>query len=212
MTLYASVLRLDRAAVKALRITDLYSLHRVVYSLFEDIRAEPEKHSSQSSGIQWVDKGGDHQARKILILSNREPKPREYGQLETKTLPDLFLDHQRYRFTITLCPTRRDNQSRKLVPVKGRDSIADWFCERAPISWGFAVEREHLQVDDVRVQRFKGKLGASVTLQQASVNGVLAVNDRPLFQKSFRHGIGRGRSFGCGLMQIVPIIENPFSR
>lgn len=211
MTHYASVLRLDRTAVKALKVTDLYSLHRVVYSLFDDIRTDAEKNSSQSSGIQWVDKGGDHHARHILILSNRKPGPAAYGQLESKTLPDLFLEHQRYRFAVTLCPTRRDNQSRKLVPVKGRDAIADWFCERAPASWGFAVPRERLQVDDVKVQRFNGKQGAPVTLQQASLSGLLTVNDRPLFQNSFRHGIGRGRSFGCGLLQIVPIIENPFS-
>lgn len=57
MTLYASVLRLDRAAVKALRVTDLYSLHRVVYGLFEDVRSEAQKQASEPSGIQWVDKG-----------------------------------------------------------------------------------------------------------------------------------------------------------
>lgn len=211
MTQFASVLRLDRAAVKALKVTDLYSLHRVVYSLFDDVRTEAEKHSSQPSGIQWVDKGGDHQARHILILSNREPKPCVYGHLESKTLPETFLDHERYRFTVILCPTRRDSQSRKLMPVKGRDAIADWFCERAPLSWGFAVDREHLQVNDVHVQSFKGKQGALVTQQQANLSGLLSVNDRTLFQDSFRNGIGRGRSFGCGLLQIVPIIENPFT-
>ena len=42
MTQYTSVLRLDRAAVKALKVTDLYSLHRVVYSLFDDVRTEAE--------------------------------------------------------------------------------------------------------------------------------------------------------------------------
>ena len=211
MTQYASVLRLDRAAVKALKVTDLYSLHRVVYSLFEDVRSEAEKRSSQSSGIQWADKGGDHQARHILILSNREPKPCAYGRLESKTLPAMFLDHQHYRFGVTLCPTRRDSKSRKLVPVIGRDAIADWFCERAPVSWGFAVDRERLQVGDVTVQSFKGKQGVPVTLQQATLSGFLSVEDRPLFQESFRGGIGRGRSFGCGLLQIVPIIENPFT-
>ena len=38
MSLIASVLKLDRAAVKALRITDPYSLHRVVYGLYPDVR------------------------------------------------------------------------------------------------------------------------------------------------------------------------------
>ena len=39
MSLIASVLILSRRDIKALRITDPYSLHRVVYSLFEDIRS-----------------------------------------------------------------------------------------------------------------------------------------------------------------------------
>lgn len=46
---------------------------------------------------------------------------------------------------------------------------------------------------------------------QAHVQGVLQVLDLELFTKSFTHGIGRGRSYGCGLLQIVPLIENPFN-
>ncbi|TVS17243.1 MAG: type I-E CRISPR-associated protein Cas6/Cse3/CasE, partial [Gammaproteobacteria bacterium] len=37
MNVIASILQLDRRAVKALRITDAYSLHRVVYSLYPDV-------------------------------------------------------------------------------------------------------------------------------------------------------------------------------
>ena len=40
MSLVASVLHLDRRAVQALRITDPYSLHRVVYGLYPDVRDE----------------------------------------------------------------------------------------------------------------------------------------------------------------------------
>uniref|UniRef100_A0A3B0LVE2 Uncharacterized protein n=1 Tax=Arsenophonus endosymbiont of Trialeurodes vaporariorum TaxID=235567 RepID=A0A3B0LVE2_9GAMM len=63
MTSYVSVLSLNRAAIKALKITNLYSLHRVVYGLFEDVRSSDAKQSSISSGIQWVDKGSDHKYR-----------------------------------------------------------------------------------------------------------------------------------------------------
>ena len=41
----ASALHLSRSDVKALKITDAYSLHRVVYDLFDDIRTETEKKS-----------------------------------------------------------------------------------------------------------------------------------------------------------------------
>ena len=51
MNLTASVLHLDRAAIHALRITDPYSLHRVVYGLYPDVRDTVAKATSQSSGI-----------------------------------------------------------------------------------------------------------------------------------------------------------------
>ncbi|HHS8628828.1 TPA: hypothetical protein ACTVA4_000021 [Klebsiella pneumoniae] len=38
--LFASALHLERSAVKALKISDAYSLHRVVYSLFADARTD----------------------------------------------------------------------------------------------------------------------------------------------------------------------------
>ena len=59
MSLFASVLHLDRRAVRALRITDPYSLHRVVYSLFDDVRSESAKNDGASSGILFADQGGD---------------------------------------------------------------------------------------------------------------------------------------------------------
>ena len=53
MSLIASVLHLDRRAVKALRITDPYSLHRVVYSLYPDVRSDTDKSRSRASGSCW---------------------------------------------------------------------------------------------------------------------------------------------------------------
>ncbi|HGY1050669.1 type I-E CRISPR-associated protein Cas6/Cse3/CasE [Aeromonas media] len=207
MTLYASVLRLDRAAVKALRITDLYSLHRVVYDLFEDVRTAAQKQASEPSGIQWADKGGEQHYRQILLLSDRQPKAGEHGEVESRPLPEGFLAHQHYRFTVTLSPTRRDNQSRQLKPVRGREAIAAWFTERAPANWGFSVDPLRLQVDDIRMQQFKGKAEHSVTLQQATLSGYLTVTDPERFQLSVASGLGRSRAFGCGLLQVVPLIE-----
>ncbi|MGL5038879.1 MAG: type I-E CRISPR-associated protein Cas6/Cse3/CasE [Aeromonas sp.] len=209
MTLYASVLRLDRAAVKALRVTDLYSLHRVVYALFDDVRSEAQKQASESSGIQWVDKGGNHLYRQILLLSDRPPQAGEYGEVETRLLPDDFLSHRHYRFTVTLSPTRRDNQSRQLKPVKGREAMTSWFIERASQNWGFAVDPSHLQVEGVQVAQFKGKAERAITLQQATLSGYLTVTDPERFALSVASGLGRGRAFGCGLLQVVPLIEQP---
>lgn len=209
MSLIASVLHLDRAAIKALRITDHYSLHRVVYGLYPDVRNDQAKASSQPSGILWADQGGDFLGRRILLLANRSPADGAeggYGHVNSRPIPDTFLSHSHYRFQVIVNPTRRDAASGKLLPVKGREAVAAWFAERGPASWGFTVSLEHLQIERLDVLQFKDKAQRPVTLAQAHVQGQLEVTDHERFCKSFAHGIGRGRSFGCGLLQIVPLI------
>jgi len=214
MTMIASVLHLDRQAFKVLRITDPYSLHRVVYSLYPDMRDAAAKRGSTASGILYADKGGDCLERRILLLSDRPPAdqlPGGHGRVESRPLPDHFLDHDHYRFQVIVNPTRRDNASRKLLPVKGRSEIAQWFQDRSRSNWGFEVIPQTLQVERVEVLRFQDKQDHPVTQAQAHLQGLLTVRDRDQFQASFRQGIGRGRAFGCGLLQIVPVITNPFA-
>jgi len=107
----ASILKLNRRDIQSLRVTDDYSLHRVVYSLFEDIRSDEEKHASVPSGFLFADKGGDINNRVILILSDREPRTPEFGTLESKAVGDAFLEHDHYQFEVLVNPTRRDNAS-----------------------------------------------------------------------------------------------------
>lgn len=214
MSLTASVLHLDRAAIQALKVTDPYSVHRVVYGLYSDVRDEAAKAGSTASGILWADQGGDMRGRKILLLANREPATQAqggHGEVQSRPIADGFLQHQRYRFKVIVNPTKRDNQSSKLVPVKGREAVAAWFAERAQSSWGFSVAPEHLQIDRIEVLQFEDKAQRRVTLAQAHISGELHVLDRAQFQQSFAQGIGRGRAFGCGLLQIVPLLDSPFA-
>lgn len=208
MSLIASVLHLDRAAIKALRVTDPYSLHRVVYSLYPDIRSDADKTSGTSSGILYADIGGDFRGRRILMLSNRMPAEQvddQYGQVHSKPIAETFIQQRDYAFAVVVNPTRRDSASGKLKPIKGREAIAAWFSERAASSWGFTVHPESLQVLNTDVQQFKDKAQRLVTLAQAHVKGQLCVTDSEKFSQSFSQGIGRGRTFGCGLLQLVPI-------
>ena len=205
----AGVLRLSRADIKALKITDEYSLHRVVYDLFEDVRSEEEKRASKASGILYADKGGDFSHRQILFLANRMPQQPQHGELgKLIPIPDDFLQHERYRFEVTVNPTKREKASKRLVPIRGREAVAEWFMAKAPDAWGFSVDSSSLQVLKLTVREFD-KQGHAVTQGQASLQGVLTVTDRSRFITSFQQGIGRGRAFGCGLLQIVPMV-NPF--
>lgn len=211
MNLTASILSLDRAAIQALRVTDPYSLHRVVYSLYDDVRSAVQKAASEPSGILYADQGGSRQGRAVLLLANRPPADHlvdEHGQVHgevvSRPIPQGFLDHEHYRFRAIVNPTRRDSVTRKRVAVQGRDAVAQWFMGRAPSGWGFAIPAGHLRVGRIETLQFADKAGRRVTLVQAHIQGGLVVTDRAQFRHSFSAGIGRGRAFGCGLLQIVP--------
>jgi len=202
---YASVLRLSRADIKTLKIRDAYALHKVVYGLFEDVRSEAEKQASTASGVVYADKGGDFNTRQILMVSDRKPhQTPQFGEVQTKPIHADFLAHERYAFEVTLNPGKRDKQTGKVVPIRGREAIEQWFKARAPESWGFTVNPENLQIGQLSVQVFE-KAGTTVTHGSAALMGELTVLDRARFIQSFTQGIGRGRAFGFGLLQIVAL-------
>lgn len=200
----AGVLTLSRQDMMVARLTDPYSIHRLVYDLFEDVRTESEKSTSIGSGFLYADKGGTPLCRQILFLSNREPHAPKVGTVELKIIPESFLMHSTYRFEIVMNPVKKEASTGKYVPIKGREAIATWFIQKSARTWGFTVNPVSIDVREVKVLNFVKK-GNSVTMQQALVSGHLEVTDRNRFVESFKQGIGRGKAFGCGLLQIVPI-------
>jgi len=205
---YASVLKLSRADINVLKIRDAYGLHRVVYGLFEETRTTSQKQASVPSGIVYADKGGDFNTRQILMLSDRKPhQTPQFGTVETRLVTEAFLQHTHYAFEVTLNPSKRDNQTGKIVPMRSREEVAQWFRERAEKSWGFRVNAENLQTEKIGVQVF-AKEGSTITHGSATLKGELHVTDSDTFRKSFLQGIGRGRAFGFGLLQIVPLSGN----
>lgn len=208
---YASVLRLTRYDVKKLNIRNAYDMHKVIYGLFEDVRSDFDKHKSQSSGILWADKGGRYDHRQVIMLSDRKPhQTPQFGEVETKIIPSGFLDHSYYQFEITLNPSKRNKNTGKVEPIRGneeqsqRQAIAEWAKRRAHINWGFDIIPEKLQVQIKPVLQInKGK--KTVTHGRAVLQGIAKVNEKDKFKQSFTNGIGRGKSFGLGLFQIVPL-------
>jgi CRISPR system Cascade subunit CasE len=85
----------------------------------------------------------------------------------------------------------------------GRENLIEWFCLKSE-AWGFITDRESLQIQSTGVQTFD-KQNGQVTQNTVTFVGKLKVSDRSLFIKSFEQGIGRGKSFGFGLLQIVPL-------
>ena len=144
--MYVSQYLLSLRDCRALRLTDSYSLHRAVYGLFPDVR-----HGAPgSSGILFADKGGSLGMRRILVLSDREAQTPACGRLESRTLPEGFLDFSEYRFEIIVNPVCKSRASGKREAVRGRPAVEAWFLKKAP-SWGFQPAPETVQVADIAV-------------------------------------------------------------
>jgi len=193
----ASALTLSRHDCKALNITDAYGLHKAVYSLF------PEQ-PGQGRDFIYADKGGDWNCRRILLLSVRRPMTPEFGTIESKEVPDSFLRWDNYGFEVTVNPTLRNGPSRTTTPIKGRDNLHIWFMQKST-AWGFAVEPDSLYIRNTGVVSFVRDNDITQTHGSATFVGKLTVTDREAFMHSFKHGIGRAKGFGFGLLQIVPL-------
>lgn len=185
-----------------LKMTDVYSLHRVVYDCFP--LDEEDTGRGRGASFLYVDNGMRNGQRQVVVLSQTPPKTPRQGKLESKPLPESLLEHKSYRFWLTLNPVKRESASRKIVPIKGQEAIRQWFCAKAP-SWGFSINSECLEIIEHGVWEFMKK-EVPVTLAFARLSGSLRVNDLERFSESFCKGIGRGKAFGLGMLQIIPLV------
>jgi len=80
-----------------------------------------------------------------------------------------------------------------------------WFL-RKQNDWGFMVDGDTLDIFDTGVIEIR-KNGIVVPFNKAQFRGILTVTDSDRFKTVFTSGIGRGKSFGFGLLQLHPISD-----
>ena len=129
----------------------------------------------------------------------------EGANLETHPGMIKLLSFDFYRFSVRVNPTRRDAKSKKLIPICDADEIVQWFSKKAEGA-GFAVDTKSTSIERRSVESFR-KGSGKITMFQVDLSGHLRVTDREKFIQTFFRGFGRGRAFGCGLLQIVPIVD-----
>lgn len=189
-------------AIKKLKITDTYSWHRTIYGMFSKNRDD----RNSSSGILWtLTKSKDPLNQSVYILSDRPvlSEADEVIRYKTISIPDRLFEFEHYSFSVVVNPVKRSNG--KVVPVKGRENIINWFLQLAQKN-GFSVAQTGLSLDKVFVDKFNDKNKKAMFIQKAFFSGTLSVTDKDLFKKAVTSGIGRSKTYGCGLLQIVPAV------
>lgn len=183
--------------VKYNKIYNIYALHKIIWKIFDaEVRKE------QGERILFADKGMDKDKRKVIVLSNTPAKENDY-EMEYKEVPSNYLMQDLYNFEIDINPVKRIHETKKYTPITNFDEISDWFIKKA-INNGFQVGSGSLLINKVTATEFTKDNGDKVTINTANISGVLKVTDREKFINSVRYGIGRGKAYGHGLLQITP--------
>jgi CRISPR system Cascade subunit CasE len=101
---------------------------------------------------------------------------------------------------------KRDGQAKGLFGVKLANYIAEraknWLINRGEHA-GFSLTPEAVQIGGYQQQRiFKKRSSTPIRYSFIDFGGVLTVQDPLKFENVLYAGIGRSKSFGCGLMLV----------
>ncbi len=192
--MYLSKLLLDKSQFAKYEVYDDYAIHKLVYSLF------PAKAKEIQERILYLDKGASGEARLILIQSQQLPEPPKELQMTSLQLNDSFFAAPRYHFEVLLNPVRRSPASGKREALRGMLPLLSWFVRRCP-GWGFSCEEASLQAF-VKSSLYFKKNQQSYRFNRVLFRGSLEVTDPARFILAAKSGLGAGKAFGFGLLQL----------
>ena len=193
--IYLTKLFLDPQICYREKLRDAYSLHKLVYSCF------PKTEKPQR--FLYVDKGSLRGGRQILLLSDRLPVLPDDLESATTELTDHFFSFPTYRFEVVLNPVRREHKTGKRCPVTGQLNLLQWFLSKGS-QLGFEADPNVLEAQSLPTVTFRK--GENIcTFNAVKFRGGLKVTDQERFRNTVATGIGHGKAFGFGLLQLVPV-------
>lgn len=190
-------------------IASAVGLHHRVMSLFPDGLGATARQAARVLFRLDEGPGGHH----ILVQSAVEPDPTRldplYGRARTKELTPLLsalrpgaLVHYRITANATrkLGKNTTAGRPKQLVPLHGQEA-EEWWARQA--------ERAGLRLRTVQSTALSDATGRrrdshAVTHARTRFDGLAEVRDPGALTEHVAAGIGRGKSYGCGLLSVAP--------
>ncbi|RKN10996.1 type I-E CRISPR-associated protein Cas6/Cse3/CasE [Streptomyces radicis] len=190
-------------------------LHRRVMSLFPDIEAEDAR---AKLGVLFRAEDTP-QGYALLVQSTHEPDvarlPEDYGALRSRPLDPLLealKPGRRIRYRCVANAVRRPGATTRelyklkaMVPLSGR--AADEWWQRQAAAAGLDMHTVLSRpVDAVRGPRGTSGEAAKQRMHHARTqfDGLAVINDADALRERIISGIGRAKSYGCGLLTVAP--------
>lgn len=203
--MYLSRLVLNVHEMAVLRdLSNAHKLHQRIMQAFPD---EENRTRPREDWHILFRQEPDHDV--VLVQSDLQPDwsrlPNRYLQSsdfkEVNLTAEQFLSHRIFQFRLRANPSKRDKQTSKIIGFYQQSDQLAWL-ERQGNRYGFQL----LGVDVIpspNVFGIKQQGQAPVRLVTVLYQGVLKVTDPSMFLTGIQQGVGRGKSYGCGLLSIM---------
>jgi CRISPR system Cascade subunit CasE len=187
---------------------NIHNLHRSIMQAFPDIQLLPNEEQKRVRADWQILFRLEPDSNVLLVQSELEPDwgklPLTYfSQQQCKPFqPEVgqFPVSRLLRFRLKANPSKRDKETRKTVGLYYQPDQETWFSRQAS-QHGFSVEGlEIIPAANLLGEKAKGQ--SQIKIHTALFQGVLKVQDPVLFVKAVRQGIGKGKSYGCGLLSL----------
>lgn len=183
-------------------LSNIHNLHRSIMQAFPDEKREKAR-------ADWkVLFRLEPDSNILLVQSELKPDwnklPSSYSsQQQCKPFQPVvsqFPIDQLLRFRLKANPSKRDKETRKTVGLYYQPDQEAWF-QRQAAQHGFSVEGLDI-IPAANLWGAKEKGQSPIKIHTALFQGILKVQDPALLVTAIQQGIGRGRSYGCGLLSL----------
>jgi CRISPR system Cascade subunit CasE len=189
-------------------LRDTVAMHRRLMSLFHDDLGEQPR--AQAAALYRLEDTPTGPA--VLVQSTRRPAPDKlptgYGHFDLRELTPL-LDALKpgtlVHYRIAANPTKRawkGDRAGKIVALAGADADA-WWNRQAPQHGLDLLSLVSSPQPTAHGERNGERSNAKVTHVVTRFDGRAVVSDVDQVRAAVTAGIGRGKSFGCGLLSLA---------
>ncbi|RBQ21069.1 type I-E CRISPR-associated protein Cas6/Cse3/CasE [Spongiactinospora rosea] len=208
-----------RSAAFRRDVADVHDMHRTVMSGYPEM--PPTGTFRSEHGVLWRIDTLPNGHIIQYVQSRTEP---DWSGLPTDLLLkaaevrslqpvlDAVAPGRRFAFRLMANPTRcahaKDSTDRKRVPLRQPAQQLEWLIGKGE-QHGFVIPVSRQGGPDVApspAPRLIGKRRESrkITIDPVRFDGHLVVTDPELFTAALTTGIGRAKSYGCGLLSLAP--------
>ena len=108
----------------------------------------------------------------------------------------------RRRFRLAASPMRSRSGKKQRLPVGDAKSRIDWLRERGNDAGFTLVDNPEVSWRTIVIHR----KGVDIMMERAIFTGILEVTDQSALEVAMTDGVGRGRAWGFGLLQLFDLL------